>query len=248
MPRLLHASGRYDRPPSTLRRDLTRWRGMSDIVTLTEVGAPGRKAALHRSGWTLTSGKGEARGESAIVHNRAKWQRRRKYVAPITKGGGIGRLKAPVYAVTAVLQRRNTGKLLIVTTAHLPAHVETMLRLGVKAQPANAWRQAVKAWAAHIADVRAEFPDAELWIVADWNVDAGRQFARDLVRKEFHDAGLNVRIARTPQGTHGKRTIDFALTSLGPDPKQRAVAIDADASDHKAARFAMTWPQHRRKR
>lgn len=239
MPSLLHASGRFDESPSWLRRDLARWRDLASVITLTEVADGKRKDALHESGWTLTSGKGEGPGECAILHDRRKWRRRAKYVVKITDGGGTGRLHAPLYATTAVLQRRGTGRMLIVSSTHMPAHVETLLRLGRKAQPATTWRRAANVWAEHIAAARGAYPEADVWVVADFNVDARRDWVRRTVRDAFLTAGADLQVVHTDTGTHGDRRIDFGLSTL---PLSRTATHAAEASDHLAALFRTRWP------
>lgn len=251
MPRLLHASGRYDESPRWLRRDLARWMDRHSIVTLTEVADPARRAALWHKGWSVTTGRGEGPGECAILSDRRLWKRLERRTHPLTAGGGALRLKAPLHCATAVFARRGTGRRIIVSTAHLPAHVETRLRLWSASgrrmkldEQSFAWVEAVHAWALHIERMRELYPDADVWVVADWNVDGRKAWARALIRDLMEPAGTDLRFARPSGGTldGSNRVIDFALCSLlVPDVS----TAKAEASDHLAVSFLARWPLRR---
>lgn len=241
MPRLLHASGRFDESPNWLRRDLKRWRELAGIITLTEVARPDRKAALEHPGWSVLAKKGEGRGECAILVRDLKWRVISWEVEALTSGRGLGRLSVPLHVTTAVLQRKGTGRLLIVSTAHMPAHVETLLRLGRRVPPASTWDRTARRWGKHVAAIRAAFPDAEVWVAADWNVNLAKPWARSLIKSAFKPAGDDLHLVwtddETLEGTG--RSIDGALTTLARDT---ARTHKAEASDHLAASFIARWP------
>ncbi|MBA3782747.1 MAG: hypothetical protein H0X12_12970 [Nocardioides sp.] len=252
MPRIAHASGRYDSRLSLFRRDLIMWMQHHSIVTLTEVSAPERKKALWHKGWTVTSGKGEGPGECAILSIRRFWKRLERRTNALTEGGGLARLSAPLSCATGVYELRGKGKRLIVSVAHLPAHVETELRDWVKSGHRNpldaqalAWVEAVKAWGLHIERMRELYPDADVWAVADWNVDLRQAWARDLIRDLMKPAGDDLRFAYPERGTldGSRRVIDAALTTLQVDDVK---AENAGASDHLAVNFRTRWPLRRK--
>lgn len=260
---LLHASGWYGAKNKKFQADLNRWTNKATIITLTEVAAPRRRRILSRitrrqpavpgrpapnlPHWTRTSGRGEGPGETAILSNRDTWKRLRRRIPRIHPGGGRGRLARPLHATLAVLQRRATGRLLIATTTHLPAHVETALRLwdlrGRAGKPATAqaraWLTAIDQWAAYVANYQRQYPDADFWIPADWNLNAQQRWVRQLILDRFAAAGVTgLRVAAATRGTLGNRTVDFALTTLSVDD---AAVLDANASDHRATLFAARW-------
>lgn len=258
MPKLIHASGRFDTELVKFTADLSRWMLLAGIVTLTEVARPGRRRRLKslarrhvlgRPGWTLTAGKGEGPGECAIVTDRELWKRLRRSVVPITAGGGFARLARALAATTGVFQRRGTARHLIVSTTHLPARVETVLRAWWKTggrtpltPQARAWLRAIDTWAEHLADMRRDFPDADLYAPADYNVNGAAEWARDLVESRFRKAGhRDIRIILPARGTLGKRRIDFAVTTLGNDTGK---VYNAGASDHHAVLFDAPWPNN----
>ncbi len=252
MPRIAHASGWYGSRLPLFRRDLILWMRLHSIVTLTEASDPARRKALWHKGWTVTAGRGEGDGECAVLSNRRVWKRLERRTHPLTDGGGALRLSAPLNCTTGVYELRGKGKRLIVSVAHLPAHVETELREWVKSDHRNpldaqalAWVEAVKAWGLHIERMRELYPDADVWAVADWNLDLRQAWARDLIRDLMEPAGDDLRFAYPERGTldGSKRTIDAALTSLQVDDVR---AENAGASDHRAVVFRTRWPLRRK--
>lgn len=265
---LLHASGWFGAALNLFRGDLRRWREDASIITLTEVARRDRWRWLKkltrrqppttanaastdvvvRRGWTVTVGRGEGPGENAILSNREMWKRLRRSVFRIHAGGGVGRLRRPLCGTAAVFQRRTTGRLLIVATTHMRAGVETQLRVWMRSgqnprmlgPAARQWLRMVDNLAAEVKMLRVEYPDAEMWVPCDWNVNLSKQWARTLLLQRFAMAGHgDVVVVRTTSPTHKDRYIDGAVTTFRPT---QGVAVKAAASDHKAGRWAVHWP------
>lgn len=225
-----HLSGRWDRPPRSLRRQLRRAakRGAT-LLTLTEVADRGRPDAVRLPGWTTcqdVDGPGGSRfdlGECAIMVDDDAWRvlRWRTYVIGPDRGPGNR-----VIMVMALLASRETGRTLLVSTSHLMSGVEGNWR-GQRAaffrQDVDRWRRINLTWR------RAFKPDAEA-TVADWNLDLHRAWVEAYLEDAWD--GLDAPLRLPKGGTHGRRLIDFPRTRRLGTVNLR-IRSSLGASDHR---------------
>lgn len=237
--RHIHSSGRFDRPREAIDADLDRWTPHADVITMTEIADPQRAAALERPGWDHRRGIGNpATRECAILWRADAFTLVAGAVVPLTKATGNARLSWPLCATTVVLRDNTTGGTILLSVAHLPAHVEG--RTGWRAIPARIriYTEAVRGWRTHIEAMRTQHKPDGTWAGGDWNINTRRPIFRAWLKHQWRGTGL--RAVFPDHGTHGTRPIDGGMTDMdvedGPD------AITAEASDHKAVRETLTAP------
>lgn len=208
--RAAHLSGKWNRSPRSLRRQLKRAakRGAT-WLTLTEVADGKRPDAVRLPGWSkahAVDGPGGKRfdlGECAIMARDDTWRivKWRAYVIGPDLGPGNR-----IIMVMALLEHVHDGTTVLVSTSHLPSAVEGAWQ----GRRADQFRLAVDRWRrVNLAWRRAYKPDAEA-TVADWNLD----YFRAWVVAYMADAwpGLDSPRGRLlpERGTHGRRLIDMA--------------------------------------
>jgi len=203
--RHLHASSSWYADPRTVAADLRRWRRAADLVTMTEsAGDEARQAALDAPGWSAawfagTGPRPARRADASVQWRDAVWVERGRATLPLSErtfpveeGAGRG---IPSNATAVVLEHRVTGVVLLVAVAHLPSLVERPDGTGFDPAPVLATRVAAydDALAGYRAQVerltRRHDPDVRL-VVADWNLDAKRAWARAHLRRAWAGTGL----------------------------------------------------------
>lgn len=214
----VHSSSLYSRPAATLVQAFTDYAVVADLVTWTEV--PPRGRALRRSGWGAYSRP--ARTDVAVSWRRTVWTPEARWITRL----------APRQVAAWLLLIRSDGLRVLVTVAHMPAHVELgdRFRPGVPGRVAT-WQTAVTRWAAQVRAARRQDHPDRVIVAADWNIDLRRPVWRRYLLARF--PGLRVTWARPlPRvGTHrGGRLIDATLTNA----RGRARLLPDDrSSDHR---------------
>lgn len=225
-----HLSGRWDRSPRLLKRQLRRAaKGGATWLSLTEVADGKRPAAVALPGWTKTQdvdgpgGKRFDRGECAFLTRDDTWEvlRWRSYVIGPDLGPGNR-----VVMLMALLRHRLTGATSLMSVCHTPSAVEANWR----GQRAGHYRQMVDRWRRiHATWVRAFKPDNEA-VVADWNINLHAAWA--LIYLEDAFPTLDPPAVLPKGGTHGPRLIDMILTR-GWRKVRLVIRSSRGASDHR---------------
>lgn len=231
------ASGRFDAPDRAWSAEFERLTKDESIALVLFTECNARDVAdLVPSGWLVRHVRvGRGTGECAAAYRVDRVQ---PYgttrVVPVTTARPRlrrSRFSAPTYAlVQSWLPIGSVAKFTTVV-AHLPAHVETEIRAGRRRVEAVRLHRQTRAALSLTARAMA-FHGQAVGVFADWNLNARRSWVRKLLTRAF--PGFELSATRT--GTHGKRAIDFALSTpglLGRPTQRRGVA-----SDHKS----VVWP------
>lgn len=170
--RVLIAPGRFDASPAWVRRVLDRHADDFDVALGGELADDTRAAAFTLPGFTQSRGTGHrGRRENAVLTRDSVFEVLDVEIAELTPGGGRGRFERPLCATTVVSRERSTGAVQVWSYCHLPAHVETQLRMasrrGTFRTSPLLWLRAVRAWDAHLADVKTRWSPAMCAAVAD---------------------------------------------------------------------------------
>lgn len=238
--RAVHLSGRYDRSPKSLRRQVEAAAEWADVITLTEVDRTARGDVLRElAGFRLLRRGDGQRGESAILVRTTVWE----VVAwdAVMLVDDLDGMRGGQVASIALLRHRATGRTLLVSTTHTSAGVEAGWTASARAREhrdaVTVWRHTVRAWR------RRHRPDSEL-VVADWNLNAHRPWVRAWIRSAW--PGLTLPKWLPKRGTHGRRLIDWFLTRRIRRARLRVMAL-TPASDHRGIRITGTIRPRNRK-
>lgn len=243
--RLIHASGRFDRPVRARRRIARQQRRDAALIARTEATAP---TVFRTRRWAVLRKPGKtARGDCTIEHRRKRWRRLSGRAVLLSPAYRHGRR---CWALVARMQRRHDGYELTIITAHLPASVEAQVRRLARVKTAEgrarvaldlqgaAWVAAVAGLREVIEQERARRPRATIVVTADWNINLRSPVQRRYLQSLL---GETVTLARPSRpwskmpGTHGGRVIDWAACSR---PAVVTVLDGSSASDHRPIRVA----------
>lgn len=238
-----HLSGRYNRSPALLARQVLRSvRAGCHVITGTEVDFASRGDVLERiarrKGYTLIRGADGWRGESFIlVRNDVQVVESWLWVLDEDLPG----MRAGMIAPAAVVERR--GARLLVTTTHTPSGVEDDFRRPATTPEETAYIATVRGWCDRIAtarEIRQNLPAAAL---ADWNLDLDDPHNRAVLAGLF-DGRLRLPASHlTPKaGTHGRRLIDGPAVAGAARVESWTVLRRHPASDHRGTRIRVTVP------
>jgi hypothetical protein len=222
-----HTSSRYDRTSASLAHLAHQLRARHpDLLTVTEVDNPRRARALRARGWAVYRPPGT---DVAISWPRARWRLAGARSQGLGMGTGAGWVVLdPRHPRSAGTQ--HSGRILV-TLAHLPAHVQDGDSWRAGEHQVTRWRHAVRRWAHQLEVVTARRDPDLVLVVADWNVDLRRAHWRAVVRSYFPGLSITWRRPLPAAGTHaGHRLIDATLT----DGRGRARLLPRTASsDHR---------------
>ena len=224
--RVVLAPQRYDRGAKPLVDDLATHRAWARIIGLTEVQE--RRELLHLDGWGV-----HAVGDCATTWNTAPVAsvRRDRVVwdgSYRTKDGRhITRTASPLVIITD-----RDGSRTVVITAHAPATVEGEWKS--PSARAKAHRQLARALAKAANEAMVEHRCDAAIILADWNLDHRLLWVRAWWALRFP----RWTVVAPNLGTHGRRTIDYALVR-GLDARMVRRQALTRASDHRAVRFRL---------
>jgi hypothetical protein len=253
--RFHHLSGRWDRSWRLLMAVILRSRRLGAVViTMTETADGRRDDFLARHdfpipGWdVLVDRRPWTDAEVSIAYDQTVMRKVSYRVHPLMPDLGVG---LPVVAGIAVLDDRETGVRLMVSTCHMPSGVETLLRLLLlrkgSARHARDWVTCLRRYATALRESSAEFhPDVKV-AGADWNANLLERLLRT-----FIEATIRGRVYLAPNGgTHGRRQIDgyvirYArrvrrLMKRNQVPRSRVLPAHR-ASDHRGIETTIPIP------
>jgi len=189
----------------------------SSLITLTEISRDWRSATLREKGWGhFNASAGGGADDCGIAWRTDTWHRKDAFARrlstmrfPTVPGY---RPIVPTYAATALLKHVSSDKTLLVSCAHMPAHIEGHFRYpGTEQWRARkrAYTSAVDGWSTMVLNQsRRHKPDAVL-VVADWNLNLKYHWVREYFHDHWKKAGLKGAWQHFPTGgTHGNRIID----------------------------------------
>lgn len=234
-----HYSGRFDRPIELELNDLTRMGG--SLQTLTEIDSDARAKALITKDYGVVYMKGGNGNDSsdvgiryrydtwALIDSRPAKHRRISNLFHFRNTGSTS--KVYNWSTTVSLWHKPSGKVLVVSVAHLPAHVEDGNGWRPGGRTTMHWANS-RAWYAQTkAEVKAHGGDG-LLMVADFNVDIKKSLFRSWLKATFPALRPTWNSPFPARGTHaGGRIIDIPLISkelvIVKDPQlQRTTGSD----------------------
>lgn len=189
--RHIHCSSRFDRSAESLESAVDQWRTSADLITLTEVNSDRRAATLAEVGWGYFNAKKDnGSDESAVCWDKDLWTLQNHWLRKLnTHQLDVGRKY--VWSCSVMLKRRATGHRLLITTAHLPAHVDSFSHAPPQDTQAywlarkKIYQECGQHWSAHVKDLANKTrPDAAM-VVGDWNINLKLDWARDWLHDRF---------------------------------------------------------------
>jgi hypothetical protein len=261
----IHCSSRYDRPADQLELDMDDWMQTASIITVTEVSNNSRAATLREKGWGYFNAKaGAAQDDCGIAWSQDDWLKVSSSIRRISTSRYsrlAGRSGLYLYSCSVVLRRKDSGHKLMVTTSHLPAHIQGPRGFKTDVQEWQARKEAtlsaMRSWSQQVDDAyRKRNLDGAL-VCADWNLNLKLDWVQNLITdhwgknyiqawKRFPTAGGTIGGGPTaPAGAPGKgvgdRIIDGSLyrglkVTVEPDIMPRVRSSD-HRPYHESFRF-----------
>ncbi|GGO86592.1 hypothetical protein GCM10011584_09280 [Nocardioides phosphati] len=228
-------SGRYDRAPRLLLRQVQASALARDIITLTEVAGWRRRRALRKvPGFTVLQDTkhGDAAEVAMLVRDSVwrvlHWEAR--VIGPDLGPGGR------VIALFAVLEHVDTGLIYLVSDAHLPATVE-----GQWDSPrAAAYRAAVQQYRVAHNRLAVLYRPGAVDAFADWNLNLHKPRTQQWVAAAWPE--LKAPTTLPSGGTHaGGRLIDWFI-GRGRHVDSWRILPPNPASDHRGIRVTLHAP------
>jgi len=196
----IHCSSSHNRPAGQLERDLDDWMARFELITMTEIDNDNRSAKLREKGWGhYNARKSQGQDECAVAWDLGVWLRKWAGVRRLTDRRFYrenGKLAAPTHSCSVVLLHRSSGKRVLVSVTHLPAHVEG--RQGWNTTMAHwqgrkaAYLGALHGWAVHVKDLERKHRTDGTLLVADWNLNLKHNWVRNLLMdvwgRPYHQA------------------------------------------------------------
>lgn len=240
-----HSSSLYSNSPQSLADQVERAVDADDpsanVITYTEVGSDSRTKVLKTASedWAAWV---PSQSDVGIMWRKANWSpvwKSPKKLTPKVWTDGHGR-KHETWCATALLEHTD-GHTLWISVCHLPSNVQNGSKFNQNAQAA-AWRDAVDGWHTYWNDCRKLDKPSLGMLVADWNVDFHNGSWRGYVQDVFPSMVLCWKGNMPPagKGTHGKRLIDAAWSTVGATKCK--LLKDDDSSDHRPFGEALPWP------
>ncbi len=256
----IHCSSRYDRPAATLESDLDGWMDQASLITLTEITNDRRAATMREKGWAYyNAALGGGRDDCGICWDTSVWKRRSGSIVRISNNT-YSRLKGRsglyLYSCSVVLRNINSGHVLLVTTSHMPAHIQGVGGFKTNVDEWAARKQAMlsglRKWNADVREKeRRAHADATL-ICADWNLNLKLDWVRGLLHDYWGDRyreawqrfpteggsmkGGPVAPLGAPGVSKGDRIIDGSLYNglkVTEDPNLMHRAVSSDHRPYK---------------
>lgn len=244
--RMDHDASRWDRRAITLHREVKPRLSKVAVHGFTEVAGWTRRLALHRllkkHGYRLLQkGPGPYRetalGVDGSVYDILRWNSIK--IGPDLGPGDI------VMMTVSVLRNRKTGKIIIVSDAHLPASVEG----NWDGERAKAYRKCVQRYRRVINAYIQRYQPHAVIVWADWNLNLHRDWVREYFEEAWPELHIPYYAIPRHVGTHaGKRFIDFPLiVGFSRGTVLITVLPNDKASDHDITRFRGIIPAHQRR-
>lgn len=234
-----HRSGRFDRDPKLLARDLLGASRECSIVTLTEQGNMNakRRAAMRLPNWSWFHVDERGADDCAVLWDSSIWSLDGwARAVPLTSvvwrrvAEMGGKTTPPVHATVAPLRSRVGGVRTVVIVVHMPTRSTALRR--------RAWASCVSGLVKLVKKIRKADPTARIVLDADWNADWHNAKDKALLEQTAKRLGLRVCVTTGGlRGTHGQRLIDLTMTDA--EPVSAWVLPQTPASDHRGVRTVL---------
>lgn len=239
----VHTSSRYSRSPESLERAIRKHmaRPRAGLITVTEVDAENREAALRRACvanvWQGITGDKGGMDDTAVLWSQSKFDLIHAHTELLKSAAYSPNQNGHISTTgvtMAVLRERSSGKRVLVSVCHMPSSVEDAGRFKATSHRVRAWYAHQKAWKRAINRVSANHDVDAVLIVADWNTNIKAKFFQNLFPKLFPGMKPTLNYKRLPlRGTLGKRLIDFAfMRGRIKVVKRPWILAHDDSSDH----------------
>lgn len=214
----IHSSSRFDRSVDSLTRAATSYNQQAHLVTYTEVQTHPRKKALREVNAQMNMGTVVGsmgnHNDCAISFDKEKFSllHQENYKASDLVYRRWNKKKTrPIFATIAVFSTKEDHKTFVVTVVHLPSSVEsTLARKGTTDRTAS-WHANFRGIRKRTNKVMRGYRTNSGMIVADWNIDFRRPWARAIIKAIAPRWRLTWNSKRMGRGTRGHRVIDGTI-------------------------------------
>lgn len=226
-----HQSMRFDRSEADIDMALGDHRAHCSVLTGTEGGAPRWGKLLRAPDWEVGREPGEwGSGDPWVSWETSMWKSISGWTVELSETSYAGR--RPHARVQRLRHWR--GHEVTFICHHLPAHIETMMRIRRTTAREVAYEESLRKLRKVVLRQRRRHPEASIVLVGDWNLDLRKRWVRRKLRRAFKGTGLELVPIRDEPGTHGRRLIDWALTDLEAFGNVLPYNV---ASDHRPVQF-----------
>lgn len=233
----IHSSGHVSQSADSLRKAITLFSGMAEVITVTECPQGAREQALSAPGFTRVHGKSGDAGQLGGLFDDKRFKVVGVYEAPLTnlQYTRVGGAKAPANeALVIALKDLVESKVLVMILAHTPAGIEG------SSGPGGIWKNYFRSSVARAAitgmkavkkEAHARFQPDAMILDADWNLNIERADVRAFFKLLLPRFTPNWAKYDT-KGTLGKRFIDVGFLR-GLKVTVPPVPHDTPSSDHR---------------
>ena len=237
--RTAHSSGRWDRSPDLLAKNVARMReGGRSIVTRTEMGRPAFSELLDTGdNWRHYHPDTEhGLADCSVEWDGDVWRKVRTFIWELTNIRVFTRRGfqlPPTIAVCVLLEHRETGREVLVVTFHRNLKNTARRRLA-RASEARSLR-------AHVIQQQRKHPDRKVLLQFDENSNQRLGWLRGILWASVC-RGTNLRnLWKKPlpeKGTHGRSLLDVTLATM----RGRSwLLADDGSSDHRPYATELEW-------
>lgn len=243
----IHSSGRFDRSPASATRAARVYNSRADLVTGTEFEAQRRENAIRKANGTafgFVSGDKSYANDCYVSYKKSRFKllyseqfvasRVKYYTSP-------GRLQAWAYTTIAVLEDLTNGKVLVVSVIHLPHAIESDLAKKRRPVRVRKWIDALNNTRTRTNALAVRYKASGRMIVADYNLDFKKAWARALVKSMYPAYHLTWKNVKISGGTLGRRLIDATLLRGRIKTAGARLFKDDDSSDHRPYIEVLEW-------
>lgn len=236
----VHASGRFDQSPGQFAEGLKAYRKISSIITVTEVDRNTRARMLASGEWAGVWGDKGPRDDCGITWDPAVWKK--LWAGTVTVAKNRYRNERHVLADTteaayAVLEHKETGKVIVFGSLHTPHGMQDELRLNkVHTDVGLAYVAIAHGYLRHARRLGKKYNATAYALSADWNLNVRTLWVRGWFRTYGRALGLKLNwTGNLPsRGTHGKEIIDATLYKGMNMNKLPRVLPKSPGDDHVA--------------
>lgn len=244
----IHSSSRYDRSKGSLFAAAVGYNSDADLVTYTEVEFEGREQAVRKANgdaFGMVSGDESNANDAVISYKKSRFKLLYKEMFKATNVvvyRPSGKPRDPVYATIAVLEDKLTGAAVVVAVIHLASSVEGDLARRESTNRALQWSTALRNTKRRVNKLAKQYGAAHM-IVADFNINFKKLWARLAVKAIAPSYLLTWRNVKVPGGTHGNRIIDATLLrgAIGVKKPGAYLYKDDPSSDHRPYIETLVW-------
>lgn len=235
----VHASGRFNQSVEDFKKNISAYRKISSVVTVTEVDRNTRARVLASEGWAGIWGDKGPRDDCGITWNPEVWSK--VYADTITVSprrykNERGWVTDTTEAAYAVLENKETGEVVVWGSLHTPHGMQEDLRNGKGSDVALAFISIIRGYRRHARKLYTQYNAGAMSLSADWNLNLKNAWANKYLTTYARVLKLKLNwTGNFPSwGTHGKEVIDATLYK-GMNQKELPELLPrAEGDDHRA--------------